>query len=177
MNQLIQSPKRLLVVAGLALAIPLSALAFQGQGGKGGCEMRDGMRGAAMHGGHGIKGDGMGALRGLHRLDLSEAQDDKIFEIMHAQAPAMRKQMQALRKSEQELRTLKAAPDYSEAKAKQLIDGIARQRADMEVARLQSERKVLDVLTPEQRKQLAEMKPVRDGKPGKRDERGPRNGA
>ena len=47
-----------------------------------------------------------------------------------------------------------------------LIDQIARQRADMELARLQSERKVLDVLTPDQRKELASMTPptARDGR-------------
>ncbi len=172
MKTFIHTPKRLLAVAGIALAIPLSAMAFQGQGGKMGCDARDGMRGTSMHGGHGMKGDGMAMLRGLHRLDLSEAQEDKIFDIMHAQAPAMRDQMKSLRKAETELKTLKTAPDYSEAKARKLIDGIASQRAAMEMSRLQAERKVMDVLTPEQRKQLAEMKP---GKPGKGDDRGPRS--
>lgn len=170
MKTFIQTPKRLLAVATIALAIPLSAMAFQGQGGKmGGCDAKDGMRGASMHGGHGMNGGGMAMLRGLHRLDLSEAQEDKIFDIMHAQAPTMRDQMKSLRKAETELKTLKTAPDYSEAKAKTLIDGIASQRAAMEMSRLQAERKVMDVLTPEQRKQLAEMKP------GKRDDRGPRS--
>jgi len=109
------------------------------------------------------------AMRGLHRLDLSEAQQDKIFDIMHAQALAMRDQMKSLRKSEKELQALKATPDFSEAKARQLVDQIAKQRADMEMSRLQAERKVMDILTPEQRKQLAEKKPA------KRDERGPRS--
>jgi len=164
-------PKRLLIVAGLALAVPLSAMAFQGQGGKmGGCDAKDGMRGASMHGGHGMKGgSSMAMMRGLHQLDLSEAQQDKIFDIMHAQAPAMRDQMKTLRKAETELKALKTAPDYSEAKAKTLIDGIASQRAAMDMSRLQAERKVMDILTPEQRKQLAEMKPAQRG------ERGPRS--
>lgn len=163
-------PKRLLIVAGLALAVPLSAMAFQGQGGKmGNCDGKSGMQKSSMHGGHGMKGGSMSTMRGLHRLDLSEAQQDKIFDIMHAQAPAMRDQMKVLRKAETELKTLKTAPDYSEAKAKTLIDSIASQRAAMDLSRLQAERKVMDVLTPEQRKQLAEMKP------GQRGERGPRS--
>ena len=162
--------QRFLVAACVALALPLSAMAFPegkaGSGGShGGC---DGMRGS-----HGMKGGPMPMIHGLHRLDLSDAQEDKIFDIMHAQAPAARDQMRALRKSEDELRKLKAAPDYSDAKAKVLIDQIAKQRADMEMSRLQNERKVLDVLTPEQRKQLTEMKPA-DGKPGKRGDRGER---
>ncbi len=161
-------PKRLLVVAGLALAIPLAALASPGGKG-GGCEARDGMRKTAMHGGHGMMGEPM-MMRGLHRLDLSEAQQDKIFEIMHGQAPAAREQMKSLRKSEQALQALKATPDFSDAKARQLVDQIAKQRADMEMSRLQTERKVLDLLSPEQRKQLAEMKPGPRG-----DDRGPRS--
>lgn len=160
-------PKRLLVVAGVALAVPLAAMAYPG-GKAGGCDGKDGMRQTSMHGGHGMMGDKM-AMRGLHRLDLSEAQQDKIFDIMHAQAPAMRDQMKSLRKSEKDLQALKATPDYSEAKARQLVDQIAKQRADMEMSRLQAERKVMDILTPEQRKQLAETKPA------KRDERGPRS--
>lgn len=159
--------KRFLAVSALALAVPLSALAYQG--GKGGC---DGMRGASMPSGEMMHGGSMMAMRGLHRLNLSEAQDDKIFEIMHAQAPKMREQMKSLRKSEDELRALKAAPDYSEAKAKQLVDRIAGQRADMEMARLQTERQIMGLLTPEQQKQLADMK---QRGPGKRDERGPRS--
>jgi len=155
-------PKRLLVAAGIALAVPLAAMAYPG-GKAGACDGKDGM-----HGGHGMMGDKM-TMRGLHRLDLSEAQQDKIFDIMHAQAPAMREQMKSLRNSEKELQALKATPDYSEAKARQLVDQIAKQRADMEMSRLQAERKVMDILTPEQRKQLAETKPA------KRDERGPRS--
>ena len=140
------------------------------------------------HTGMSHDGGPMHLLHGLHRLDLSEAQDDKIFDIMHNQAPQMRKQMKMLQKSEKELQALKQAPDYSDAKAKSLIDQIARQRADMELARLQSERKVLDVLTPDQRKELASMTPptardgrrpglapdgARDGGPNRAPDRGP----
>lgn len=163
--------KRFLAVSAIALALPLSAMAFQGgKGERGGCDGRDGMRGVSMQSGHGMR-DGAMLMRGLHRLKLSEAQDDKIFEIMHAQAPVMRDQMKALRKNQDALRTLKTAPDYSEAKAKQLIDQIARQRADMEMARLQTERKVMAVLTPEQQKQLADMKQRRTDKRDLRDQR------
>lgn len=167
------SVKRMLAITALAFAVPMSAMAFQG--GKGGerCEGRDGMRptGMKMQGGmHGQHGMG---LPGLHRLNLSEPQQDKIFDIMHAQAPVARDQMKALRQAEQELQTLRTASDYSDAKARALVDSIAKQRADMEMARLQTERKVLEVLTPEQRKQLSEMKPQRGEGRGPRDGRGP----
>jgi len=153
------SRQKLFATAALALAIPLTALAYPGHGGKSGmCDGKDGMRGAGMYG-PGMKHEGMAMMRGLHRLDLSEAQQDKIFEIMHAQAPSMREQMKQLRKAEDELRSLRTSPDFNEAKAKGLIDRIASQRANHEMARLQAERKVLDVLTPEQRQKFSEMRP------------------
>lgn len=167
--------KRLLVVAGLVAAVPLSAMAFQGHGDKGGmCDGKAGMR----HTGMSHDGGPMHMLRGLHRLDLSEAQDDKVFDIMHNQAPQMRKQMKVLQKAENDLQALKQAPDYSDAKARSLIDQIARQRADMELSRLQAERKVLDVLTPDQRKELASMTPLtaRDGRRHGRAPDGTREG-
>ena len=65
------------------LPVPLTAVAFQGaHGGHHGCGD------FSAHGGPGMGGGMMSPhLRGLN---LSEAQRDKIFEIMHAQAPAMR---------------------------------------------------------------------------------------
>ena len=153
-----QTPiKRWLTVAGIALAIPLSAMAYQGNGGKmGACDGTAGAYGAGMM----QHSKGMGTLRGLSRLDLSEAQQDQIFELMHNQAPTMRKQMKALKKVEMELQALKKSPDYSEAKAKELIVSKTQQRADMEMSRLQVERKIMDILTPEQRQKLSET-PVR----------------
>lgn len=155
------SRQKLFATAALTLAIPLTALAYPGQGGKMGmCDGKDGMRGAGMYG-PGMKQEGMAMMRGLHRLDLSEAQQDKIFEIMHAQAPSMREQMKTLRKAEDELRDLRAQPNFSEASAKALIDRISGIRAEHEMARLQAERKVLDVLTAEQRQKLSEMRPYK----------------
>lgn len=165
--------KRTLIIAGLALAVPLTALAVQG--GKGGAhETCDGMGPRAAGMSHDGPMSKMGSMRGLQRLDLSEAQEDKIFDLMHAQAPIMREQMRALRKSEQDLKTLKNAPDYSDAKARTLVDQIAKQRADMEMSRLQNERKVLDVLTPEQRKTLETLQPAHRHNRGPKNEQGPK---
>lgn len=108
----------------------------------------------------------------LRGLNLTEAQRDKIFEIMHAQAPAMRDKAKALRKAEDELRALTAAADYSDAKAKSLADAGAKAMSEMTLARAKAERQVFEVLTPEQRKQLAEMKA--SGEPGRGRGDGPR---
>ena len=118
---------------------------------------------------YGMHGGGM--MRGLQRLDLSEAQEDKIFDLMHQRAPNMRQQMKALKKNERELQALRQSAQFDEAQAKALIDNIARQRADIELSRLQGERQVLDVLTPEQRQKLQDL---RAEKPRRMGERGPR---
>lgn len=145
--------RRFLATAAIALALPLTASAFQGpHGGHRGCGD------FAMHGGMGMGGGMMPPhLRGL---DLTEGQRDKIFEIIHAQAPAMREKGKAMFKAQADLRALAAAPDYSEAKAGALADAAAKAMADMTLARAKAERQVFEVLTPEQRKQLAEMKPA-----------------
>ena len=154
--------KRFLVAASVALAIPLSAAAFHGHpGGHHGCgDGGPGMMGGEMMPPH---------LRGLN---LTEAQRDKIFEIMHAQVPTMRDKAKALRKTEDDLRALTAAADYSDAKARSLADAAAKAMSEMTLARAKAERQVFEVLTPEQRKQLAEMKA--SGEPGRSRGDGPR---
>ena len=150
--------KRFLVAASVALAIPLSAAAFGGHHG-------------GQHGGHDScgpmshKGIGFPMAEGgmlpphLRSLNLTEGQQDKVFEIIHSQAPLMREKTKALRKAESDLRVLSAAPEYSEAKARSLADATAKVMSEMTMARAKTERQIFEVLTPEQRKQLAELKP------------------
>ena len=156
--------KRFLAAASLVLAVPL-ALAANPGGPRGDCGAMDGRGHYGMHAGR----MGPHYLRGLN---LTEAQRDKVFEIMHAQAPLMRDMAKAHQKAEEELRTLAAAPDYSEAKARALGDALGKSVADMAQARVKADRQIFDVLTPEQRKQLAEMKPGVNGPRNRGD--GPR---
>ena len=137
------SLKRFLVAAAVSLAVPLAALAV-------------GQRTGACGVGLGMDGGKMPPY--LHSLNLSEAQRDKVFEIMHGQAPAMRDKGKAVRNAEEALRGLARSPDYSEAKARELSDGAAKAMAEMALAHLKVERQVYEIMTPEQRKQLAEMK-------------------
>jgi Spy/CpxP family protein refolding chaperone len=161
--------KRFLIAASVALAIPLSAAAFGGHGSHAGCGMET--HGGAGH--HMMGGNMMPPhLRGLN---LTEAQQDKVFEIMHAQAPVMREKAKALCKAETDLQALTSAPDYSEAKARSLADEAAKAMSEMTLARAKADRQVFEVLTPEQRKQLAEAKPTERGQRGRGD--GPRGAA
>lgn len=149
-----QNVKRFLVAASVALAVPLTASAFGPHGGHAG---HAGGHGACVGAGAAAFGDGM--PHHLRALNLSEAQRDRIFDIMHAQAPAMRDKAKALRQAESELRALAASPDYNDAQARLLADRVAAAMSEMTLARIQAERQVNDVLTPEQRKQLADIKP------------------
>ncbi len=169
--------KRWLATSCLALALPLSALAGPGPGHPGPDAEGKGPAGActspkghgARHGSMAMMGGEMPLMHQLRRLDLNEAQQDKVFDIMHKRMPEMRLQMRELQKNEQTLRDLRLAPTFDEAQARALIERISRQRADMEMGRLQSERQILELLTPEQRQALAD-KPL-----AKRDKMPPRS--
>ena len=164
---------RYLAVAALALAIPLSVLANPANPaapreavGVGHCSGMDG------RGPMGKQGSEMGPhyLRGLN---LTVAQRDKVFGVMHAQAPGMREKAKAHLAAEEALRQLTAAPDYSEVKAWALADTLGKSVAEMALARTKTDRQIFDLLTAEQRKQLAEMKPGADGRHRQND--GPRD--
>ena len=157
--------KRLIIVASLALAFPLGALADSpgdagpGGGGPGprhehempGCGMPPGMGHDGMFGVFGGHG---GFDGGLHRLDLTDAQDDKIFAILHAQAPQARELHKAIGKAHRALHELGMAATYDDAKAKSLSDTLGKAIAESALLHERTHRQILDVLTPEQRQQL-----------------------
>jgi len=137
------SLKRFLVAATVSLALPLAALAVS-------------QRAGACGVGPGI--DGGRVPRYLHSLNLSEAQRDRVFEIMHGQAPAMREKVKAARNAEDSLRQLVLSTEYTEPKARALSDVAASAVADLSLARAKAERQIYELLTAEQRSQLAKLK-------------------
>ena len=92
---------------------------------------------------------------------------------MHAQAPGMREKAKVHLAAEEALRQLTAAPDYSEVKARALADTLGKSVAEMALVRAKADRQIFDLLTAEQRKQLAEMKLGADGRHRQND--GPRD--
>lgn len=175
--------KQAAFAASLALFAPLMALAQpgpgpggpMGQGGPGmqGMQGMQGMhRGSGMHEGHrmdhgrGGHGRGMhegmggmdGGMRMLRGLNLTEAQRDQVFSLMHKQAPAAREQGKAIQKARQELRTLAMSAQYDDARAKTLADSIAAATAEMALTRARTGQEIYKLLTPEQRKQADDMR-------------------
>ncbi len=159
--------KQAAVAASLALCGPMFAHAQAGPGTGPGAGMEQG-RGMMQHGGmqhgdmqgmrgrHGARGEDMGmggGMRMLSALNLTEAQRDQVFSLMHKQAPAMREQAKGMHKARQELRKLSMSAQYDDARAKSLADGIAAATAEMALARARTAQEIYRLLTPEQRKQ------------------------
>jgi Spy/CpxP family protein refolding chaperone len=94
---------------------------------------------------------GFGFLRGL---DLSEAQRDRIFEIMHRQAPVLRESAKAVGRVRQELGALAMSGQYDEAKARSLSEALAGATAGIALERARAANAVWQVLSEEQRQQV-----------------------
>lgn len=147
-----------LLASSLALGVPTTASADDMRRVSSAGDWRGGdLHRGGRHGG----GRHDGAMRMLRGLDLTEAQRDKIFEIRHAQAPARRAQMKAVHAARKDLRELAMAPNYDAAKAQASADAFAKAMSQLALMRVDAARKVLAVLTPEQRKQLDERRAQR----------------
>jgi len=151
----------------LAVAVPLCA------GAAGANEVED-HRPAMLHGGPDRDGPDAGAPmqggmppfgppgmagvagrpRFLRSIELSEAQDDKVFAILHEEKPYLREQGKAVAKAQEALRELAGAGKYDDAKAVALARSAATAMANISLQRVRTEQKLLAVLTPEQRKKL-----------------------
>lgn len=92
----------------------------------------------------------------LRGINLTDAQKDKIFELKHAEVPKMREHMKARHQLKKELMQL--SDQYSEEKAKAIANKLATIERDSVLARAHHHQQVLNLLTPEQRKQVAENK-------------------
>lgn len=118
------------------------------------------------------RGPGPGMPFGrFHGLALTEAQQDKLFNIMHAQAPQRREHDKAIRKAQDGLRELARAERFDDARAVALSRDLGQAIAAAELLRVRTDAQTLAVLTPQQRAELRERHdrgPGRDGGPGPR---------
>jgi Spy/CpxP family protein refolding chaperone len=151
----------ILVAGSLAVALPPAAHARPA-----------GSEHHGIHGGPGMFG-GERMPRLLRDLGLTEAQRDKIFQLMHAQAPAMRDKAKEMYKARAELRKLAFSAEYDEAKVKALADAAAAAQAEMAQMRARLEHQIYQSLTAEQRKRVAERQAAFEER---RDKGGDRRG-
>ena len=156
------------LVGCLVLAIPLSALAFPPADGKpgdrGGCDM-------PMRGSPGPSMGPPGFFFGdrpppyLMGLKLSEDQQDKVFVILHAAAPAMREQGKAVRKARESLHDLGRATSFDSGNAGALAQSLGKAESQLALLQARADHDIYAVLTDEQRKELADRDRERQSHP------------
>ena len=115
-------------------------------------------RGPGFHGGMAPFGGPVmgGHSRSLRGVELSEAQDDQVFAVLHAEEPYLREQGKAAAKAHEALRALAAADKYDDGKAAALAKDAATAMANIALQHVRTEQKLRAVLTSEQRKKQAE---------------------
>lgn len=94
----------------------------------------------------------------LHGLDLSDAQDDKLFQLMHGQEPYLREQQRTHERAMRTLHEMRHGDKYDDAAAAKAAQAAAQAQANISLLHVRTHQKVLALLTPEQRQQLAERK-------------------
>jgi Spy/CpxP family protein refolding chaperone len=127
-----------------------------------------GPHGFSVHGfgPHGFGGHGPGAPGPnvpfahvpLHGLQLTDAQRDKVFAIMHAAAPQRREHEKAIRKAHEALRDLGLADKFDDARAAALARDLGQALAAETLLQARTHAQLLAVLTPEQRERLRQRR-------------------
>lgn len=134
----------MLLALSLAVAAPLAAHAVPGPDGDAG----------SGHSGFQHKRGGSHERGDFTRhLNLSDAQQDKIFELRHAAVPEFRAKGKELRQLKQALRQVAMSDSFDENRAIALSNQAARAEAEMTVMRLRLNNQMYQILTPEQRAQ------------------------
>jgi protein CpxP len=124
----------------------------------------DGFGGGFGHGfGPGPRGmspfGGVGGSPVLRGVELTEAQQGKVFAILHDQEPYLRDQAKAAAKAHEALRALSTADKYDDAKAVSLAQAASTAMSNIALQHVRTDQKLLALLTPEQRKKQTEEKP------------------
>ena len=96
----------------------------------------------------------------LRGIALTEAQQDKVFAILHAQAPALRSAAKAARNAHDALGALATSAQYDATKAKALADTEGRANAELAMLRAEGDHQIFMALTREQREQIGPARPM-----------------
>ena len=103
---------------------------------------------------------GLPLLRGV---DLSEAQEDAVFDLVHAQIPARRALEKKAAKAFDELHRLGVSEHFNAKQAHALADGYAQAQAQLAFNQAELDSKLRALLTPEQRTQIDAPRRARPG--------------
>lgn len=98
----------------------------------------------------------------LAGIDLTDEQEDKVFGILHAAAPAIREQSKALHKSHEALQEIAISPEYDDSRARALTDASAKAESELALQRIRIDHEIYSLLTPAQRAQISDRRGDRD---------------
>jgi len=108
----------------------------------------------------------------MHQVDLTDAQQSDIKEIIETSRTGTENVRQQLLDSRKAMRSLVTSSDYSIEKVRELADQQASLRAELAVARIDTMHRTLQVLTAEQQARVAKLREQRmKGKKTMLDER------
>lgn len=93
----------------------------------------------------------------LADLDLTELQQEKIFELMHAQAPIIFEKEKIARKTMHDLQQLTQSERFDTAKAKSLAETHGKAIAELIYLHTETQAKIWSLLTDAQYKKLTEQ--------------------
>lgn len=107
--------------------------------------------GPGPHAGPHMGGLGLPFLRGL---DLSEAQEDRLFAILHAQAPQLREQEKRETKALDALDAMRASGRVDDAQAAAQARALGQAIAAQELLHVRTAAQVMALLTPQQKEAI-----------------------
>ena len=99
-----------------------------------------------------------GPMKMLRKLDLTEEQQDKVFELMHEQKPIMRDKMKEMRQTRQVIHDAVMSEAYNAEQINQLADQQGKMVAEMIKMRTNNFNQIYSILTPEQKEKAREMR-------------------
>jgi protein CpxP len=112
--------------------------------------------------GHGMFGEGRMLGFFAHRLDLTDAQQTQIKDIMAKEKPALKPLLQQLAQSHQQMRQLEESGTFDEAQVRALANQQSQTMAELIVQKARIKSEMLQVLTPDQKAKFKEMMDKRD---------------
>jgi len=107
--------------------------------------------------GHGFDGGGHILAFFSHYLDLSDAQQAQMKQILEKERPTMQPLLQQLGQGRQQLRQLEETDSFDEAKVRALVGQNSQNLTELIVQKARIESELFQVLTPEQRTKFVDF--------------------
>ena len=99
----------------------------------------------------------------LRGIALSDEQQDRVFGILYAAAPAIHDQQKALRRAREALDNLITTVPYEETRANVLSDALARAEGHLAMLRARTDHEIYQLLTAQQQAHIASRRRERMG--------------